>query len=158
MRVIKKLFKIAQRPICVGVFMGAVFIFAYMFVALPAFYIPNNNIKFQISTYSTEDYVLLFVLTLLSALSVTVQIYKWKNPSKTCKPVLPIYGASSTALSAAFAAIVGTATCAACVAPIVSLLGLGLGGTIFLLKYKLVFSAIAIFIIMMSIYLALKND
>jgi len=158
MNIIKKIINIISRPVCAGVFVASVFIFAFVFVALPAVYIPNNSLSFQLSTYSSDDYILLFILTILSSISVTVQIYRWKNPSKTCKPSLPIYGTGSTALSAAFAAIVGTATCAACVAPIVSLLGLGLSGTIFLLKYKFVFSIVAILIILASIYLSLRND
>ena len=157
-KILQKLFYIIKRPICAGVFVAAIIILALLFVLLPAYYIPNNSVSFQISTYSLLDYILLALLAGLSALSFTVQIYKWKNPSKTCKPALPLYGTSSTALAAIFAAIVGTATCTACVAPIVALLGLGLSGAIFLVKYKLIFSSVAIFIILLSIYFSLRND
>ena len=156
--IFQKLLAVIKRPVCVGVFVASIIIFAFLFVALPAYYIPNNSVSFQISTYSWEDYLLLALLAVLSALSLTVQIYKWKNPSKTCKPALPIYGSSSTVFAAIFAAIVGTATCTACVAPIVALFGLGLSGAIFLVKYKFAISFVAILVILTSIYFSLRND
>ncbi len=157
-KVAGKVIRIIKRPLCFGVFAASVIIFALLFVLLPVLIIPNNDIKFQISTYSIEDYLLLAILVILSAVSITVQIYKWKNPNKVCTPLLPVTYSSGTALSAIFAAIVGTATCTACIAPIVSLLGLGLSGSIFILKYKFVLSVIAILIILASIYFSLKDD
>ncbi len=158
MQIIEKILRIIKKPLCAGVFVASFIIFLLLFVAVPVLTIPNNNLAFQISTYNSEDVLLLLILASLSALSLMVQIYRWRNPSKTCKPVLPLYGSSGTALTAIFAAIVGTATCTACVAPIVALLGLGLSGSIFLLKYKLFFSALAILIIIISIYFSLRND
>ncbi len=113
-------------------------VFLLLFVSVPTWTIVGNDYAFQLSTYNTEDYILLLLLSLLSALIWLTQIKILRN-TKTCSisekrnSFLASFYAS---LSAIFSAILGTAVCVSCITPIIFALGLNFSATVFLLKYN----------------------
>ncbi len=132
------------------------FFFA-MFVFLPVLTIKFNTIAFQLSTYNIYDYILLSTLSLVSALLVTMQIYAYKYPAKICSQTFPFLTTLGAGTSGVLASIIGTATCASCIAPIVALFGLGFNGIVFVLKYRTELSIISIIIMLLAIYLLAKS-
>ena len=145
------------------IFIGFFAVAIASFVAFPAFTIPDNTIAFQISTYNSEDYILLTILALLASLLMTVQIYATKHRSKVCNSVnlqnetKSYFQTFIGWLVAVLSAMLGTATCAACIAPFIAVFGLSFTSIVFLLKYKLFFAIGAMTILIFAIYLHLTG-
>ncbi len=133
--------------------------FLFLFVSVPAWTIVGNDYAFQLSTYNTEDYILLAVLALLSALIWLAQI-KILNDKKTCsistkrKSILTSIYAS---LSTLFSSILGTAVCASCITPIMLALGLNFSATLFLLKYNTEIVLALVFLNLILLYYLLRK-
>jgi len=61
--------------LCVGI---AVAFFA-LFIAIPVFTIPGNDLAFQLSIFRTRDYALMIFLAVLVGLNFAMQAYIWKK-------------------------------------------------------------------------------
>ncbi len=131
--------------------------FLALFVAIPTLTITGNDLLFQLSTYDNSDYILLIILSLLSGLMFTLQLYKWKYGRKICNSTKSFAGATGVGVSGIFASIVGTAACAGCIAPIITFFGLGFGALSFILAYQFYFSLITILIIFVALYFIAKE-
>ncbi len=140
-----------------AIFISFTVFFLLLFVAIPLFTIVGNDLAFQLSTYNSSDYVLLAVLSLLSGLIFTLQLYKREYGKKVCNSVGTYASTASASASGVFASVLGTAVCASCIAPIVAFFGLGFGAVSFVLEYQIHFSLVAIIIMLGALYFIAKN-
>lgn len=131
--------------------------FGSLFIAVPTFTIVGNDLAFQLSTYNMIDYFLLGFISLLSGLVLTLQIYKWKNRKEACSISSSFVQSAGAGISGVFASLLGTAVCASCIAPIIVFLGLGFGGVLFMLKYQVYLSFMAIMLMVLILYFTVKN-
>lgn len=128
-------------------FLTLVLLFFSIFILLPVFLIPANSLSFQLSIFTLKDYLLLMFLSTLSSLLVVMQIFIYKQ-AKQKNLAKGLAGGSS----AIIAAIFGTASCASCLAAVFGFLGVGT--VLFLASYKNIIVAIAILLMLISVYYA----
>lgn len=142
----------------------ALFFFA-LFVFIPVATTPGNTLVFQLSIFRVQDYFLMILLALLVGLNFSMNIYAWRK-SKRFDYVQRKQSAniSQSAASGAaagfggvFASIVGTATCASCLAFLFGIVGLGIGSVAFVLKYQTFFLLGAIVLVLFSLYFTARK-
>lgn len=136
---------------------AAAFFFG-VFIFIPLVTIPGNDLRFQLSIYSRENYILMISLALLVGVTFTTQLYaarQHRTLRKSLPPVLQsvmLSGASSI-----FGSIVGTASCASCLASLFGLIGLGTGSLFFVLENQSYFLLGAIALMLVSLYFAARK-
>lgn len=144
--------KILSRKNYLIAFVGLIVLLFGIFVLIPVFFVPGNSLLFQLSIFTSRDYVLLTVLSLLTSLLIVMQVYSYKQ-SKINSLGKTTVGAGSSFIAALF----GTASCSSCVAAVFGFLGVGT--VFFLLKYKWPIIGASISLMLISLYLvSLKID
>lgn len=133
----------------VGVFLA---MFA-LFVLIPVWTVPGNTLTIQLDIFTARDYAVLVLLSFLSSLFISMQIFVMRERKK-------IAGASTAVggvLGALFAGITGTAFCASCLAPLFAVFGIGFGGVIFVLNYRWYFVLAITLFMLVAIYLTARK-
>ncbi|MBI3576942.1 hypothetical protein HY086_02815 [Candidatus Gottesmanbacteria bacterium] len=125
------------------------------FVYIPVRSIPGNSLGFQLSIFSTRDYILTTIFSILMSLFLTMQVFVIRNATSK-KNILTSVGTGGVGgYMATIGAIFGTAACGSCLFAIVGFLG---ASTVFtLLKYQWYIVSGAIVILLISIFLLSKK-
>tara|TARA_B100000745_G_scaffold77587_1_gene47082 strand:- start:934 stop:1431 length:498 start_codon:yes stop_codon:yes gene_type:complete len=124
-----------------------------LFVLVPTWTVPGNTVSSQLTVFTPTDLFILALLTIISALYMTMQIFVMRTGRK-------IQGVGATvggAFGALFAGITGTAFCASCLAPLFAIFGIGFGGLIFILEYRLYFVAGILALMFIALYLTARK-
>jgi len=124
-----------------------------LFVLVPTWTVPGNTVSSQLTLFTPIDLLVLALLTIISALYMTMQIFVMRTGRK-------IQGVGATvggAFGALFAGITGTAFCASCLAPLFAIFGIGFGGLIFVLEYRLYFVAGILALMFIALYLTARK-
>ena len=124
-----------------------------LFTLIPVWTVTGNTLAIQLKIFTPRDYAVLTLLSGLSALFITMQLYTMSLRKK-------VEGVGRTVgggLGALFAGIAGTAFCASCLAPLFALFGIGFGGVIFVLNYRFYFVATITLFMLIAIYLTAKK-
>lgn len=128
-------------------------VFFSLFAFIPVWTVSGNTIATQLDIFTPRDFLLLILLSSLSSLFMTMQVYVMRYRRKP-------EGISTTAaggLGALFAGIAGTAFCASCLAPLFALFGIGFGGVVFVLEYRFYFVAGITLLMLIAIYLTARK-
>lgn len=136
-------------------FAGISIIFFGVFVLIPAYTIVGNDIAFQLSLYSAQEFILLAILAGLIGLTFSLQIFAYRR--RVCSTPKSLAQGTATGISGVFASIVGTAFCASCLLPLFAAIGLGSGGVFFVLENQIYFVIGAIGLMLISLYFAVKK-
>jgi len=123
--------------------------FFWLFVFIPVVTTPGNTLAFQLSIFRGQDYFLMLFLALLVGLNFSMYIFAHTSQSAV--------SGTAVGFGGAFAAIVGTAACASCLAFFFGIMGLGVGSVIFVLKYQTFFFLGAIALIVLSLYFTARK-
>ena len=137
----------------VYLFLASFFIFFALFVFIPVRTVLGNTLAIQLEIFTTRDYAVLVLLSSLSSLFITMQVYVMRQKRK-------IGGVGTTTaggVGALFAGIAGTAFCASCLAPLFAIFGIGFGGVIFVLEYRFYFVAGITLLMLIAIYLTARK-
>lgn len=124
-------------------------IFLALFTLIPVWAVSGNTLATQLSIFTARDYVVLVLLSSLSSLFITMQIFVMRHR----KRAEGIGVTTAGGLGALFAGIAGTAFCAACLAPLFALVGIGFGGVVFVLEYRWYFVVAITLLLLFAIYL-----
>ncbi len=125
------------------------------FVYIPVKTIPGNNLNFQLSIFTTRDYVLTIVFSILLSLFLVMQIFVIRNALDRKSMLTSITTGGVGGYVAAVGAIFGTAACASCLFAILGFLG---ASTVFtLLQYQWYVVSGAILMLLVSIYFLSKK-
>lgn len=136
------------------IFIASLLVMFFLFTYIPVASVPGNTISAQLDIFKPIDYFLILFLSLLYALFITLQIYTFK----VAKGVVQSLGKSAAGgVGAIFAGVAGTAFCASCLAPLFGLLGIGFGGTLFVLQYRFYIVALVTIIMLIAIYSTSKK-
>lgn len=127
-----------------------------LFIALPVFTIPGNTLQFQLKTFRTQDYALMLFFSALAGLNFALYWFALKQKRDQNIPQ-SVVGGTTSGIAGIFGAIVGTATCASCLAALFGLVGLGTGSVFFVLKNQSYFLVGAIALMLISIYFAARK-
>lgn len=111
----------------------------FLFVLIPVLSIPGNDLVFQLSIFRWQDYLLMLILAFLVGLNFSMNLYWQRKQKKLAGISKPTASGATVGISGAFAAIVGTATCASCLASLFAFFGLGMGSVAFVLQYQTFF-------------------
>lgn len=136
-------------------FVGISIIFFVIFVLVPVYSIAGNDIAFQLSLYSAQEFILLALLAGLIGLTFSLQIFTYRR--RVCSTPESLAQVTTTGISGVFASIVGTAFCASCLLPLFAAIGLGSGGVFFILENQIYFVIGAITLMLISLYFAVKK-
>lgn len=124
-----------------------------LFVLIPVWAVSGNTIAYQLKIFIARDYAVLILLSGLSSLFITMQVFVMKSRKK----VAGLSGTVGGGLSALFAGIVGTAFCASCLAPLFAIFGIGFGGVVFVLDYRWYFVVGITALMLIAIYLMARK-
>lgn len=125
----------------------------FVYILIPVRIIAGNSFTFQLSIFTVQDYITMSILAVLSAVFITLQIYTYR----VTKRIDSVGKGGIGGFGTAFASIIGTATCASCLAPLFGFLGIGFGGVIFTIQYRFYFVAGIIGLLLISLYFASKK-
>jgi len=128
-------------------FISISILFLAIVIFIPVFTIPGNDILFQLGIFTYWNYILMFSLSILISLMISMQIYDY-NLKKSIKKA---GGAVVGGFSGFIAGVFGTASCASCVAAIFGFLGAGT--VFFLIQYQWYIVGISLIFILLSICL-----
>lgn len=123
------------------------------FTLIPVWTVDGNTLATQLKIFTHRDYAVLVLLSGLSTLFITMQVYVMKLRKK-------VEGVGRTVgggLGALFAGIAGTAFCASCLAPLFALFGIGFGGVVFVLNYRFYFVVAITLLMIIAIYLTARK-
>lgn len=137
------------------IFIIAAVILFNLFVFIPVLTTPGNNLGVQLKIFSFGDYALMVFLSATSALFITMQIYSARFSKKLAVNLGK--GGVVGGLGAVFASVLGTASCASCLASLLGALGMGISGTLFFLRYKFYFVAGIVSLLLISLYFISKK-
>lgn len=139
--------RILLLPVAVGFFI--------FFVLIPTVTIPSNTIDFQLSLYSSLDYVTLPLLSLLMSVFILMNIYVFVQSRNMQKKQNTLSEGSVGGVSGTLASIFGAASCPMCVA---SLFGfLGAGGVGLLVQYQTWVFFVSLLLMIGSLYLTARK-
>lgn len=124
-----------------------------LFTLIPVWTVAGNTLATQLKIFTPRDYAILILLSGLSALFITMQIYVIRLRKKV-RGVGRIIGGG---LGALFAGIAGTAFCVSCLVPLFAVFGIGLGGVVFILNYRLYFVAVTTLLLLIGMYLTARQ-
>lgn len=122
----------------------------WLLLYIPVRTIPGNDFAFQLSILIARDRVLLTTLSVLTALSIVMNIFILRNKPTTQNSFSTAGQGGTGLLSGVIGSVFGTASCASCVASIFSFLGMG--GVLFLLQYRTWITTTSIVLILISLY------
>lgn len=127
----------------------------WLFLYIPVRTIPGNDFAFQLSILRPIDIFLLILLSLLTALSLTLHFYlirkKISNKGITLTIGSSLVGGTAGIVGSLFA----TASCAACVATILGFLGVGT--VFFLLVHRQLIIAFSITLMIISLHFTTRK-
>jgi len=137
----------------ISLFLVSFFIFFALFILIPVWTVPGNTLAIQLDIFTARDYVVLVLLSSLSSLFITMQVYVMRLKRK----IEGAGTATASGIGALFAGITGTAFCASCLAPLFAIFGIGFGGVIFVLEYRFYFVAVITILMLVAIYLTARK-
>lgn len=136
-----------------SLFLALFFVFFALFIFIPVWTVSGNTLATQLDIFTTRDYTVLVLLSVLSSLFITMQVYVMRQKRK----IAGVGTATAGGLGALFAGIAGTAFCASCLAPLFAIFGIGFGGVIFVLAYRWYFVVAITLIMLVAIYLTARK-
>jgi len=124
-----------------------------LFTLIPVFAVVGNSITIQLTIFTLGDYMIIAMLSGLYALFITMQIYAMRSK----RNVRDVGTAVGGGIGALVAGVAGTAFCASCLAPLFALFGIGFGGVIFVLQYRVYFVVGITILMLIAIYLTARK-
>jgi len=135
------------------IFAGAALFVFFLFVLIPTVSVPGNDFFYQLSLFSTLDFGVTVLLSILYAVFITMQVYVMRMKKQMSDIGTTVGGGIGTI----FAGVAGTAFCASCLAPLFALFGIGFGGVLFILKFRFYFVAGIVVLMLIAIYLLARK-
>ena len=134
-------------------FLALFLVFVALFILIPVWTVSGNTFTTQLGLFIPRDYAVLILLSSLSSLFITMQIFVMRSKRK----VEGVSTATAGGLGALFAGIAGTAFCASCLAPLFAFFGIGFGGVVFVLTYRWYFVLAITIFMLIAIYLTARK-
>ena len=124
-----------------------------LFTFIPSWSVPGISVSQQLDIFSSRDFVILSLLSSLYALFIPMQVYAFRQK----RDVGGIGAAAGGGAGVLFSGVAGTAFCASCLAPLFAFFGIGFGGVIFVLSYRIYFVIGILLLMLLSIYLTARK-
>lgn len=126
-------------------------------VAIPLFTIPGNTLAFQLKIFTAKNYLLMAFLSVLAGLNLALSWYGFTQQKEIGNASQSVAGGAVSAIAGIFGAVVGTASCLSCLVALLSLVGLGVGSALFILRNQSYFLLGAIVLMLISLYFSARK-
>ncbi|MCH7492773.1 hypothetical protein IID19_04305 [Patescibacteria group bacterium] len=136
------------------IFIATLVLMTATLIIIPVLTVSGNTLRVQLDIFKPLDYFLLIFISSLYAVFITLQLYAFKVARSTAPD---IGKGAAGGVGAILAGVAGTAFCASCLAPLFGLLGIGLGGTLFVLQYRFYIVALVAILMLVAIYFTSKK-
>ena len=134
-----------------ALFLTQALFFLTLYVMLPVWLIPGNDLAFQIRIWSAAEITLIVFLAFLTALLFTMQLFLFLRVGRRA------FSDGGTGVASSMsAAFIGVAGCVGCSIGI-ALGFLGMGAILFLIEYQLEIAIGAIMLFFASLYLIARR-
>lgn len=134
--------------------LGLMSILTFMlFVMIPVLLIPGNDITFQLSIMPVGDFVVLIVLSILTAISILFSLYIVRRKKE--EQVNQVGVVTATGGISIISSFLGTVTCISCASTIIGFAGVGT--VTFALKYRFLPASISLLLMLVSLYFNSKK-
>lgn len=130
-------------------------VFFWLFLYIPVRLIPGNDFAFQLSILRPQDIFLLVLLSLFSALSLTFHFYMLRRRAVAKSITLTLGSGFLGGTAGIVGSLFATASCAACVATLLSFLGVGT--VFFLLGHRQLIILISIVLMLISLHFSAQK-
>lgn len=127
----------------------------WLFLYIPVRIIPGNDFAFQLSILRPNDIFLLIVLSLITALSLTLHFYLLRKKVSNKGITLTIGSSLAGSTVGIIGSLFATASCAACIASILGFLGVGT--VFFLLNHRQLIIALSIVLMLISLHFTARK-
>lgn len=152
---VSSLKSIFSRFIYIVIFVVLSLLLLVVFVYIPIKTIPGNSLKLQLSIFTTRDYVPMAILSILSALFLSMQIFIFRNYLNTKTKLASLAKGGLGGYTGVVGALFATASCASCLFAVLGFLGFGT--LIFLINIRWYIVIGAILMLLVSIYFSAKK-
>lgn len=129
-----------------------------LFVLVPVWSVPGNDISFQLSLFTPQNWLLFAVISPLVALLLTMQVFIFRR-AQNAKEKTKSLGGVASGVVGGYAGILGgvfaTAACSWCVAAVFGFLGTG--AVLFIAQNQFWAVLVAVGILLVSLYFASKK-
>jgi hypothetical protein len=129
-----------------------------LFVLVPVWSIPGNDVAFQLSLFTIGNWTLFVILALLIALLLTMQVFIFRRARNAAVKAKSL-GSAAVGATGAYAGVLGgvfaTAACSWCVAAVFGFLGTGT--VLFIAQNQFWAVLVAISIMLVSLYFTSKK-
>lgn len=127
-------------------------LFFFIYVLIPVFTVPGNDLIFQLKAFTLKDYFLIIPFSLVTGLMLTTQIYSFKKYKMLAKEAgTGMLGSSSGFIAGMF----GSATCVSCISALFGFLGIG--SVIFLVNNRWWIVSIGMALVLLSLFFTSKR-
>lgn len=129
-----------------------------LFVLVPVWSVPGNDIAFQLSLFNLGNWILFALLAVLIALLLTMQVFVFRRAKSNAikaKGVGNVAGGAVGAYTGILGGVFATAACSWCVAAVFGFLGTG--AVLFIAQNRLWAVLVAVGIMLISLYFASKK-
>lgn len=130
-------------------------VFFWLFLYIPVKVIPGNDFAFQFSILRPDDIFLLVLLSLLTALSLTIHFYLFRKKVSNKGITITIGSSLAGSTVGIVGSLFATASCAVCVATILGFLGVGT--VFFLLAYRQLIISLSIVLLLVSLHFTARK-
>ncbi|MDP3982277.1 MAG: hypothetical protein Q8P70_01900 [bacterium] len=132
--------EIITTPLYLVIISSVIISFAVFLFMIPVILIPGNDVAFQMSLYTWQQYTLMSSLAILVGLNAALQTYVLRQNRKRVVSRAAVETMGS-GFSGMFAGIVGVTgiSCSACLVSLFALFGMGTGGAYFILSNQTLF-------------------
>lgn len=131
-------------------FLALIPLIFFLFVLIPVKTIPGNDLMFQLSIFSTRDYILTTFLSILLSLFLAMQIFIFRGSANVKSRVSTLGSGGTSGFVAVVGSVFATAACSSC---LFALFGfLGFNTLIFLLERQWYIVGGAIVLLLISLY------
>ncbi len=123
----------------------------FLYIMLPVWLVPGNDFLFQISIFGPWNLLFLVILSALTAILITMQVYLFTKVGRKA-----FYDGGGSVISGVFATLVGTASCVGCSLGVVFGV-LGFGMVFFLTEYQIYIASGAVLVLIMALWLIARR-
>ena len=131
------------------ILMLATLLMFLLYVFIPIYLTPGNDLKFFIEITPWWGFVLLLILSILMGLLISMQFYVFRNSRNLC--VKESTSGFIAWISSLISGLFTSATCASCLSVLFAFLGSS--GIMFLLKYRWYFTVLGFILVLVSLHL-----
>ncbi len=124
-----------------------------LLVYIPVKIVPGNDFKYQLSIMPEKDYVLFIILSMLTSLSISFNVFLIRR--KRSMQLNQLGNMTFSGIIGIASSIFGGITCIACASTVLGFLGIGT--VVFLYQYRMLLAALSVLAMLVSLHFTARK-